>query len=64
MGVLLGLRNLRALELGVRRQNGNSTALVRWIDGYLKSGESEDEILVKRTVTAVRHASLEEGDTH
>ncbi|KAE8381208.1 cystathionine gamma-synthase [Aspergillus bertholletiae] len=55
----LGLRSLRTLELRVRRQSENATSLVAWLDEQLKS---ESDNVVKQTVAAVRHASLQEDD--
>ncbi|UDD59119.1 hypothetical protein AFCA_006539 [Aspergillus flavus] len=59
MEVWLGLRSLRTLELRVRRQSENATALVLWLYECLKS---EFDYVVKKIVAAVRHASLQEGD--
>ena len=59
MEVLLGLRSLRTLELRVQRQSENAMALARWLDECLKS---EADNVVKKTVAAVRHASLQERD--
>lgn len=61
MEVWLGLRSLRTLELRTRRQSENTTCLVRWIDDCLKSAEDN---AVKSTVSAVRHASLQDRDMH
>ena len=57
--VWLGLRSLRTLELRVQRQSENATGLVRWLDESLKS---EADNVVKKTVAAVRHASLQVED--
>ncbi|RAQ41652.1 cysteine/methionine metabolism pyridoxal-5-phosphate enzyme [Aspergillus flavus] len=59
MEVWLGLRSLRTLELRVRRQSENATALVLWLYECLKT---EFDYVVKKIVAAVRHASLQEGD--
>lgn len=59
MEVWLGLRSLRTLELRVRRQSENATALVLWLYECLKS---EFDYVVKKIVAAVRHAGLQEGD--
>lgn len=61
MEVWLGLRSLRTLELRVQRQSENATELVRWIDECL---QSETDNVVKQTVAAIRHASLQNEDMH
>ncbi|KAH8703738.1 Cys/Met metabolism PLP-dependent enzyme-domain-containing protein [Talaromyces proteolyticus] len=59
--VWLSLRSLRTLDLRVKRQSQNATALVQWIEDQLKSQEKN---VVKRTVSAVRHASLQIEEMH
>lgn len=49
MEVWLGLRSLRTLELRVRRQSENATALVLWLYECLKS---EFDYVVKKIVAA------------
>jgi cystathionine beta-lyase len=61
MEVWLGLRSLRTLELRIRRQSENATRLVWWIVECL---QSEEDNVVKMTVSAVRHASLQDEDMH
>ncbi|BAE58727.1 unnamed protein product [Aspergillus oryzae RIB40] len=51
MEVWLGLRSLRTLELRVRRQSENATALVLWLYECLKS---EFDYVVKKIVAALR----------
>ncbi|KAK5138760.1 hypothetical protein LTR04_004212 [Oleoguttula sp. CCFEE 6159] len=59
----LGVRSVRTLELRVRRQSDNATALVRWLDGLLLSKEdSEEARIVTRTVQRVQHASLQKDE--
>lgn len=72
----LGLRSLRTLELRVRRQSDNTTHLVSWLDGALRSKDHEDENhhqqqnqdkdikLIKRVVHKLQHASLQTSDMH
>ncbi|OKL60779.1 hypothetical protein UA08_04208 [Talaromyces atroroseus] len=61
MEVWLGLRSLSTLELRIRRQSENATRLVQWIAECL---QSEEDNVVKMTVSAVRHASLQDEDMH
>ncbi|PWY84789.1 cystathionine gamma-synthase [Aspergillus heteromorphus CBS 117.55] len=55
----LGLRSLRTLELRVKRQSENATALVGWLE-ELRTSETDN--VVRGTVHSVSHASLQEGD--
>ena len=57
----LGVRSLRTMELRVQRQSGNAEKLVGWLDGALK-GKGEEAEVVKKVVSRVTHASLQEED--
>jgi cystathionine gamma-synthase len=57
----LGVRSLRTLDLRVQRQSNNAGNLVSWLHGSLK-GKGQDAGLVKKVVSKVSHASLQESD--
>ena len=54
----LGVRSLRTLELRVRKQSADATALVRWLADSIAPSAAADSV-VKRAVREVRHASLQ-----
>ncbi|KAF1846123.1 uncharacterized protein K460DRAFT_395612 [Cucurbitaria berberidis CBS 394.84] len=59
----LGVRSMRTMELRVQRQSSNAEKLVRWLDDALhgKGTEADDDV-VKKVVSKVVHASLQEQD--
>ncbi|KAF1831257.1 cystathionine gamma-synthase (O-succinylhomoserine (thiol)-lyase) [Decorospora gaudefroyi] len=57
----LGVRSLRTLDLRVQRQSSNAERLVRWLHDCLDS-KGEDQEAVKKVVSKVAHASLQESD--
>jgi cystathionine gamma-synthase len=57
----LGVRSLRTLDLRVQRQSSNAENLVQWLDDALK-GKGEDSDIVKKIISKVAHASLQEKD--
>jgi cystathionine gamma-synthase len=57
----LGVRSLRTMDLRVQRQSSSAGNLVRWLHDSLKN-EGEDAELVKKVVSKVSHASLQESD--
>lgn len=54
----LGVRSLRTLELRVRKQSADATALVRWLADSIAPSAAANSV-VKRAVREVRHASLQ-----
>ena len=57
----LGVRSLRTLDLRVQRQSSNAGNLVSWLHDSL-NGKGEDADTVKKVVSKVSHASLQESD--